>query len=323
MATPQEGKRNILITSALPYVNNIPHLGNIIGSVLSADVFARYCKARGYTTLFVCGSDEYGTATEVKAIEEGVTPQELCTKYNKIHADIYQWFNINFDKFGRTSTQEQTEIAQDIFMKLDQNGYLEEKTTIQPYCETHKAFLADRFVEGECSICHAPDARGDQCDKCGSLMDPFEPEQSDKKDLDNEAAAEVHRPTGFLINPKCKLDGATPIKRETKHIFIRLDVLKDQVDPWFQKASKNGSWSANTINITQSWIDRGLLPRGITRDLKWGTAVPRKGYEEKVMYVWFDACIGYVSITATHTKDWEKWWKNPENVKLYQFMGKE
>ncbi|KAF2272722.1 methionyl-tRNA synthetase [Westerdykella ornata] len=299
---PVEGERNILITSALPYVNNVPHLGNIIGSVLSADVFARYARARAYNTLFICGTDEYGTATETKAIEEGVTPRELCDKFNKIHADVYKWFNISFDHFGRTSTQEQTEISQDIFMKLYKNGYLEEKTTKQPYCETHNSFLADRFVEGECPLCHYEDARGDQCDKCGHLLDPLE-----------------------LINPKCKLDRATPVVRETKHLYLCLDKLQPAEEEWFKKSSTEGKWSSNGIQITSSWLKEGLHPRGITRDLKWGTPIPAelKGFEDKVMYVWFDACIGYVSITATYTKDWEKWWRNPEHVKLYQFMGKD
>lgn len=297
---PVEGKNNILITSALPYVNNVPHLGNIIGSVLSADVFSRYSKARGNPTLFVCGTDEYGTATETKAIEEGVTPQELCDKYYKLHKEVYDWFEIAFDHFGRTPTQEQTDIAQDIFTKLHQNGFLKEETTTQPYCEKHKGFLADRFVEGECPFCGYGDARGDQCDKCGHLLDPFD-----------------------LINPKCKLDGTTPVAKKTKHTFILLDKLQPAVEKWSKESHEKGHWSENGINITNAWLKEGLKPRGITRDLKWGTAVPLPGYEDKVMYVWFDACIGYVSITATYTKQWEKWWRNPEQVKLYQFMGKD
>ncbi|KAK3112349.1 hypothetical protein LTR53_011480 [Teratosphaeriaceae sp. CCFEE 6253] len=275
---PEAGKKNILITSALPYVNNVPHLGNIIGSVLSADVFARYCKARGHPTLFVCGTDEYGTATETKAIEENVSPQELCDKYNKLHKEVYDWFEIGFDHFGRTPTAEQTEIAQDIFLKLNKNGFLKEKTTKQPYCThpDHENFLADRYVEGECPICGYNDARGDQCDKCGTLLDPLE-----------------------LKNPRY------------------------QVKEWNHKAQTEGKWSENGINITNAWLAKGLQPRGITRDLKWGTAVPLTGYEKKVLYVWFDACIGYVSITATYTKHWEKWWRDPDNVQLYQFMGKD
>lgn len=297
---PEEGKKNVLITSALPYVNNVPHLGNVIGSVLSADVFARYSKARGNPTLFICGTDEYGTATETKAIEEKVTPQELCDKYNKLHKEVYDWFEIDFDHFGRTPTQQQTDIAQDIFTKLYKNGYLEERTTVQPYCAEHKGFLADRFVEGECPLCGYVDARGDQCDKCGHLLEPLD-----------------------LIKPRCKLDGATPEARETKHVFLLLDKLEEQVGAWSKKSSKEGAWSDNGTNITNAWIKEGLKPRGITRDLKWGTAVPLDGYDEKVLYVWFDACIGYVSITANYTEHWKQWWHNPDNVELYQFMGKD
>jgi methionyl-tRNA synthetase len=210
--------------------------------VLSADVFARYCKARGYPTLYVCGTDEYGTATETKAIEEGVTPEELCNKYNKIHKEVYDWFEIEFDHFGRTPTTQQTDIAQDIFTKLNQNGYLKEEETTQPYCEHHKGFLADRFVEGECPLCAYPDARGDQCDKCGHLLEPLD-----------------------LKNPKCKLDGYTPEARKTKHVFLELDKLQDAVAEWSKKSGTEGGWSENGISITKKWIDEGLKPRGITR----------------------------------------------------------
>lgn len=297
---PKDNERNILITSALPYVNNVPHLGNIVGSVLSADIFARYCKARNYNTLFVCGTDEYGTATETKALEEGVTPRELCDKYHKIHSDVYKWFQIGFDYFGRTTTPQQTDIAQDIFLKLNDNEYLEEQTMKQLYCPVHKSFLADRYVEGECPKCHYEDARGDQCDKCGGLLDPFE-----------------------LINPRCKLDNATPEIRFSDHIFLSLDKLEGDIKKWVEKSSTEGNWSKNSRTITNSWLKDGLKPRCITRDLDWGTPVPLEKYSDKVLYVWFDAPIGYVSITANYTKAWEKWWKNPENVKLYQFMGKD
>ncbi|CAG8972486.1 hypothetical protein HYALB_00001176 [Hymenoscyphus albidus] len=297
---PEKGKNNILITSALPYVNNVPHLGNVIGSVLSADVFSRFSKLRGRPTLFICGTDEYGTATETKALETGQTPQELCDEFHKKHKDVYDWFEIAFDHFGRTTTEKQTEIAQDIFLKLHKNGFLEERTTTQPYCEKHESFLADRFVEGTCPKCQYDDARGDQCDKCGSLLDPFE-----------------------LINPHCKIDGATPVPRETTHIFLRLDKVASDIDKWFSKSSQEGEWPQNGVSITRSWLNKGLEGRSITRDLKWGTPIPLPGYEKKVLYVWFDACIGYPSITANYTKDWELWWRDPENVKLYQFMGKD
>lgn len=297
---PKEGERNILITSALPYVNNVPHLGNIVGSVLSADIFARYCKSRNYNTLFICGTDEYGTATETKAIEEGVSPRELCDKYHKIHSGVYKWFQIGFDYFGRTTTEQQTEIAQDIFLKLDKNGYLGEESMKQLYCPVHNSFLADRYVEGECPKCHYEDARGDQCDKCGGLLDPFE-----------------------LINPRCKLDNAIPEPKTSDHIFLALDKLEPEIKKWVEKASTEGEWSKNSKTITNSWLKDGLKPRCITRDLVWGTPVPLEKYKDKVLYVWFDATIGYVSITANYTKNWEQWWKKPEDVKLYQFMGKD
>lgn len=297
---PKKGERNILITSALPYVNNVPHLGNIVGSVLSADIYARYAKQRGYNTLFICGTDEYGTATETKALEEKVTPRELCNKYHVIHKHTYDWFQIGFDYFGRTTTEKQTEIAQNIFLKLNENNFLEEQSTEQLYCPVHNGFLADRFVEGTCPKCGYEDARGDQCDGCGNLLNPFE-----------------------LINPRCKIDNASPVKRDSKHIFLLLDKLQDKVEEWVNKTEVEGGWSQNSRTITRSWLKQGLHPRCITRDLKWGTPVPLATYENKVLYVWFDACIGYVSITANYVDDWEAWWRNPEHVELFQFMGKD
>lgn len=260
----------------------------------------RYNKACGRPTLYVCGTDEYGTATETKALEEKVTPQELCAKYYKLHAEIYEWFEIGFDIFGRTPTPQHTEIAQAIFTKLDQEGYLVEKTAEQPFCEQHQSFLADRFVEGECPRCGYEDARGDQCDKCGNLLDPFD-----------------------LINPRCKLDGATPIRRPTKHIYLLLDKLQPAIEKWSSASIEKGGWSKNGRIITESWLKEGLKDRGITRDLKWGVPVPLPGYEKKVLYVWFEACIGYLSITANYTPEWQRWWRNPENVEFYQFLGKD
>ncbi len=300
---PIKGRRNILITSALPYVNNVPHLGNIIGCVLSADVYARFARLRGYNTLYVCGTDEYGTATETKAIQDGVTPQELCDRYHKVHRSIYEWFNIGFDHFGRTTTPEQTAIAQDIFAACDKNKLVSTDTVEQLYCETCKRFLADRFIEGVCPRldCKYEDARGDQCDKCGHLLDATE-----------------------LINPKCKICRKSPVKRSSKHLFLDLPSLSKKLSAFVGHSSVTGAWSANSVQITKSWLRDGLKPRCITRDLKWGTKVPKPGFDDKVFYVWFDAPIGYLSITATYTKRWEEWWKTPANdVQLYQFMGKD
>ncbi|RKP14602.1 methionyl-tRNA synthetase [Piptocephalis cylindrospora] len=297
---PKEGEENVLITSALPYVNNVPHLGNIIGSVLSADVFSRYCRVRGKNVLYVCGTDEYGTATETKALSEGVTCQELCDKFHKLHADVYKWFQVDFDIFGRTSTQAQTDIAQDIFLKLQERNYTFESSMDQLHCASCNRFLADRFVEGTCPKCSYSDARGDQCDGCGNLLNAPD-----------------------LINPRCKLDNSTPTIRTSTHQFLDLSRLQPKCEAFVEKSSKEGKWSSNGLIITTSWLKEGLQPRCITRDLHWGSPVPVPGYEKKVFYVWYDAPIGYPSITACYTPKWEEWWKNPDNVKLYQFMGKD
>lgn len=297
---PKKGGKNILITSALPYVNNVPHLGNIIGSVLSADVFARFCRSRGLNTLYICGTDEYGTATETKAIEFGITPQEICDKYNKLHTEIYEWFNISFDYFGRTTTPEQTEIAQEIFWKLHAQNLLLTETVEQLYCEKCKRFLADRFVEGTCNFCLYDDARGDQCDKCGKLINAPD-----------------------LKNAKCKLCKTKPHMRSSKHLFLDLPKLEPAIKETVCKHIAEGQWTNTAKVIFNSWLKEGLKPRCITRDLKWGTPVPLEGFTDKVFYVWFDAPIGYLSITANYTKDWKQWWHQPDLVQLYQFMAKD
>ncbi|XP_066291489.1 methionine--tRNA ligase, cytoplasmic-like [Branchiostoma lanceolatum] len=297
---PKAGEKNVLITSALPYVNNVPHLGNIIGCVLSADVFSRFCRLRGWNTLYICGTDEYGTATETRALEEGLTPQQICDKYHALHADIYRWFNIDFDFFGRTTTPQQTEIAQDIFWRLHQRDHLLTDTVDQLLCEKCDRFLADRFVEGTCPLCNYEDARGDQCDKCGKLIVATE-----------------------LKKPRCKICSASPVVKTSTHLFLNLPQIEPELNGWLEEILPNDSWSSNARVITRTWIRDGLKPRCITRDLKWGTPVPLEGFTEKVFYVWFDAPIGYLSITANYTDQWEKWWKNPDEVTLYNFMAKD
>ncbi|MDR2194326.1 MAG: methionine--tRNA ligase [Treponema sp.] len=296
-----------LITSALPYVNNVPHLGNLI-QVLSADAFARFCRLRGYDTLYICGTDEYGTATETRAAEEGIEPRALCDRFHAVHAAIYRWFNIAFDSFGRTSTPIQTDIVQDIFKKLDANGYIVERSIEQLYCESCGRFLADRYVRGVCPHCGYEGARGDQCESCGKLLDPTE-----------------------LKNPRCSTCGAVPVARKTNHLYIDLPTIKDKLEAWIRTASEKGFWAHNAVAMTHAWIRDGLKERAITRDLKWGIPVPKDGYEHKVFYVWFDAPIGYISITGSHAaekgEDWRHfvndWWKNPDNVELFQFIGKD
>ena len=293
------GMKKRLITSALPYVNNIPHLGNLT-QVLSADVFARFCRSKGYETLYICGTDEYGTATETRALKEGVSPRELCDRYHAIHRDIYRWFEIEFDHFGRTSTPLQTEIVQDIFHKVDEAGYINEHEVEQLYCPTCRRFLADRFVEGTCPNCGHDGARGDQCDNCQTLLDPTE-----------------------LIKPRCGVCGTTPEVKRTKHLYIDLPKALPLLEAWMEKASSEGFWANNAIQMTRSWIRDGLKERCITRDLEWGIPVPKEGYEHKVFYVWFDAPIGYISITANTTDEWRSWWHDPEHVELFQFIGKD
>ena len=306
-----------LITAALPYVNNIPHLGNIIQS-LSGDVFARFCRNRGYDTLYICGVDEYGTATETKALEEGKEPRALCNHYYQEHTKIYKWFNINFDKFGRTSNPQCTEITQSLFNDLDKAGLIKEHTNKQLFCPHCNMFLADRYVDGTCPKCGSTKARGDQCDECGSLLDPIE-----------------------LKEPRCHTCGATPEVRETKHLYIDLPALSPKLNEWMEKASVEGKWSDNALNMTKAWIRDGLQERAITRDLKWGIPVPKPGYENKVFYVWFNAPIGYISITkqladeleksGRGTFDWKSWWipeeseeaKGKGKVDLFQFIGKD
>lgn len=341
---PKPGKRNVLITCALPYVNNVPHLGNIVGSVLSGDVFARYCRLRDYETFAISGTDEYGTASETKALEENKTPQQICDEYHAIHLDIYRWFNIEFDEFGRTTNEHQTKLAQDMFTKLEKNSYLFQETIEQLFCEKCQRFLADRFVEGICPYCQFEDARGDQCDKCGKLINATD-----------------------LKEPACKTCKTAPVIRNSKHFFFDLTKVEEPLKAWYYETvsrsapppkpikvvssdsqqrndakvdgesapdnlkrhtlSKDDThWTNISKSITESWFKEGLKPRCITRDLKWGTKVPYEGCEDKVFYVWFDAPIGYLSISAKHTSEWEKWWKGEwaqKNVELYQFMAKD
>ncbi|KZV68306.1 methionyl-tRNA synthetase [Peniophora sp. CONT] len=312
VALPVDGEKNVLITSALPYCNNVPHLGNIIGSLLSADVYSRYSRTRNRRTLFICGTDEYGTATETQALKENLTPKALCDKYNALHVQTYKWFDLAFDHFGRTSAPKHTEISQEIYLNLKQNGYLIKQENEQTFCEGCDKFLADRFVEGTCPHCSYEDARGDQCDKCARTLDAVE-----------------------LINPRCLIDKTHKIvTRSSAHMYVRLDLLQPKTEAWIKESYAKGKWSQNAVisssgEIVDARLKSGMRPSPVTRDLKWGIPVPvpeddpDQDMKGKVLYVWFDACIGYPSITADLTDDWKQWWFNPENVDLYQFMGKD
>lgn len=285
----------VVVTSALPYVNNIPHLGNMI-CIISADIYTRFLRLQKYDVISVIGTDEHGTTTEVKALQEGITPQEICEKYFAIHKKIYEWFNTSYDCIGRTSSKENTQITQDIFEKLHKNGYILTKEVEQFFDEEKQTFLADRFIKGTCPHCHFDDAKGDQCDKCGKLLD-----------------------AGQLINPVSTLSNKVPVKRKTTHLYIDLKKIEPKLRAWID--SVKHQWSENAQKITQSWLDNQLEARAITRDLKWGIRVPLAGFEEKVFYSWFDAPIGYIGISAQCKKDWKKYWL--QHATLVQFMGKD
>ncbi|KAM0727801.1 Methionine--tRNA ligase, cytoplasmic [Formica fusca] len=297
---PKKGERNVLVTSALPYVNNVPHLGNIIGCVLSADIFARYCRQRNYNTLYISGTDEYGTATEAKAMQEKTTPQAICDKFFDIHNDVYRWFGIGFDYFGRTTTPEQTEIVQAFFLKIKSQGYILTEIVEQLHCESCNRFLADRFVEGTCPRCKYEDARGDQCDGCGHLVNAVE-----------------------LINSRCKMCNTRPIVKNSTQFFLDLPKIEEKLKEYSATVEKG--WSSVARVVSKAWLRDGLKPRCITRDLKWGIPVPVEGFENKVFYVWFDAPFGYISITKRYTKEYKKWWQPPQDMKidLCQFMAKD
>ena len=221
-----------MITSALPYVNNVPHLGNIIGCILSADVFARYCRLRDYNTVFICGTDEYGTATEIKALNEGMTPQEICDKYHTLHKRIYEWFDCDTELFGRTSTPVHTKITQEIYEALDKAGLVYSEEMEQLKCETHGP-LADRYVKGTCYHCGYEDAGGDQCDGCTKLIDASK-----------------------LINPRCSICDTQATKHVSKHIFLDLKNITPELEEWVNKSK--GNWSDNAIGTTNNWLNEGL-----------------------------------------------------------------
>jgi len=295
-------KEKRLVTSALPYINNLPHLGHIVGSHLPADVFARFSRLRGYETVFVGGTDDHGSASEIAAEKLGIEINKFAKKLNEEHAKIYRWFNISYDNFSRTSSETHYETTKDFFRVLDEKGFIEEDTMKVFYSPEEDRFLADRYVEGECPECGFKEANADQCEKCTSLMDPTK-----------------------LINPHSKISGKAVELKETRHLFFRLDKVSNDLDIWIKS---NTHWKKQVSSLALSWIKKGLKKRPITRDLKNGIPVPKKGYEDKVFYVWFEAPIGYLSATKELRKDWEKFWikhedKDKENSKIFNFLGKD
>lgn len=295
----------ILITSALPYVNGVPHLGHLVGCLLPSDVYTRYMRMMGHEVLYVCGTDEHGTPSEVGAAKEGMDVADYCLKYHNRHKEAYDAFNLSFDYFGRTSSEQNREITYHIFEQLDKNGLIEEESIKQIFSIDDNRFLPDRYVTGTCPHCGYDKARGDQCENCTKVLDPTE-----------------------LINPRSTISGSTNLEvRETKHLFLNLPKLEKQLAEWVK--SKEPFWPDVAYSIAQKWLKEGLRPRCITRDLKWGFPVPKKGFEDKVFYVWFDAPIGYLGITKQWAdekpgeRNWKDWWLDAKDVYYVQFMGKD
>ncbi|MEL1240637.1 methionine--tRNA ligase [Flavobacterium flavipallidum] len=290
------------ITAALPYTNGPIHIGHLAGVYVPADIYSRYLRLQGRDVLFVCGSDEHGVAISMKAKKEGITPQEVIDKYDGIIRKSFADFGIAFDNYSRTSLPVHHETASEFFKKLYDNGDFIEEVTEQLYDAKANQFLADRFVMGTCPKCGNEEAYGDQCEKCGSTLNATD-----------------------LINPKSTITGETPVLKSTKHWFLPLDRYDAFLREWILEGHKN-DWKPNVYGQVKSWIDGGLEPRAVTRDLDWGIDVPVEGAEGKKLYVWFDAPIGYISSTkewaAREGKDWEPYWKN-ENTKLVHFIGKD
>ena len=287
------------ITSALPYANGPVHIGHLAGVYVPADVYARYLRAQGEEVVFIGGSDEHGVPITIKARKEGVTPQDIVDRYHTVIKDSFQRLGISFDIYSRTSCEEHHRTAAEYFKKLYDAGKFVEKTSMQYYDEEAQQFLADRYITGTCPRCGNEHAYGDQCEACGTSLNATD-----------------------LINPKSALSGSKPVLRETKHWFLPLDQDEGWLREWILDSHK-GDWKVNVYGQCKSWIDAGLQPRAVTRDLDWGVHVPLEGTDGKVLYVWFDAPIGYISFTKQlKGDDWERWWK-ADDTKLVHFIGKD
>lgn len=289
--------KRTLITTALPYANGPIHIGHLAGVYVPADIYARYLRLNNKDVLLIGGSDEHGVPITLKAKNEGITPQDVVDKFHGIIKESFRKFGISFDIYSRTSAKIHHETASEIFTKLYDTGKLIEKTTEQYYDVENNQFLADRYITGTCPKCGYEKAYGDQCESCGTSLSPTE-----------------------LINPTSMISGNQPILKETKHWFLPLD----QYEPWLKEWILEGhkEWKPNVYGQCKSWIDSGLQPRAVTRDLNWGVPVPLEGTDGKVLYVWFDAPIGYISATKELTSDWEKYWKDPE-TRMLHFIGKD
>lgn len=297
-----ENKEKILVTSALPYANGPIHLGHLAGAYLPADIYVRYQRLKKRNVIFICGSDEHGVPITIAAEKQGISPQEIVDKYYKMHKESFEKVGMSFDNYSRTSLPLHHKKSQEFFLRLHEKGYLSEKTLNQFYCEHCDMFLADRYIEGTCPICHAEGARGDQCDTCGRSIDQIQ-----------------------LINPTCVTCRNKPVIRETKHWFINLKDLQPHITTWLDTKKH---WKENVRNFCEGWFKTGLEDRAVTRDLRWGVPVPLPGYEDKVLYVWFDAPIGYISSTIEWSQKigqpdkWKEYWAD-KTTRLIHFIGKD
>ncbi len=289
--------KRYLITSALPYANGPVHIGHLAGVYIPSDIYARYLRLKGEDVISVCGSDEHGVPITIKARQMGITPQEVVDKYNAIIKDSFMRFGMSFDIYARTSSKVHHETASEFFRNLYDKGEFVEKTTEQYYDEEAKTFLADRYIMGTCPHCSNENAYGDQCEKCGTTLNATD-----------------------LINPRSTVSGSKPVLRETSHWFLPLDKYEPFLKKWILEDHKE--WKSNVYGQCKSWLDMGLQPRAVSRDLDWGVPVPVEGANGKVLYVWFDAPIGYISATKELTPDWEKYWKS-EDTRLVHFIGKD
>lgn len=286
-----------LVTAALPYANGGVHIGHLAGVYVPSDIYVRYLRLRKQEVLFVCGSDEHGVPVTIRARKEGCTVQEVVDRYHQLIKQSFEDFGISFDIYSRTTSDTHKKVASDFFRSLYDKGEFLERESEQYYDEEAKTFLADRYITGECPHCHNPNAYGDQCEKCGKDLSPTE-----------------------LINPESKVSGSKPVLRKTKHWYLPLDKHQEWLGPWI---ASHPEWRPNVSGQCKSWLDMGLQPRAVSRDLDWGIPVPVEGAEGKVLYVWFDAPIGYISNTKELLPDtWEKWWKS-EDTRLLHFIGKD
>ena len=294
----QTNFKRTLVTAALPYANGGVHIGHLAGVYVPADIYVRYMRLKKRDVLFVCGSDEHGVPITLRAKKEGCTPQDVCDRFHKIIKDSFAEFGISFDIYSRTTSETHRKVASDFFRTLYDKGAFVEKESEQYYDEEAKTFLADRYITGECPHCHYEKAYGDQCEHCGSTLSPNE-----------------------LINPHSAVSGSKPVLKKTSHWYLPLDKYQDWLEKWILQDHKE--WRSNVYGQCKSWLDMGLQPRAVSRDLDWGIPVPVEGAEGKVLYVWFDAPIGYISNTKELLPDsWETWWKDP-STRLIHFIGKD